>query len=57
MPPSCRGILGCDAVYFCGRVPTFGKTMSTGRQKQNGSPKRCYPTTTIHGVNTQRIST
>jgi len=37
-------LLGCDAVWCCGRLPTFRRIM-------------LYPTTTLHGVTTQRNST
>jgi len=36
---SSEGLLGCDAVWCSGRVPTF--------PQQHRPPKRWYPTTTL----------
>jgi len=38
-----RGLLRCDAVQCCGRVPTFQRSM--------------LPLSTLHGVITQKTST
>jgi len=47
---SSRGLLGCDAVLLCyGRI--------SWRWRQHEPPKRWYPTTTPHGVTTQKTST
>jgi hypothetical protein len=27
LPPSSRGLLGCDAMQCCGRIPTFRRSM------------------------------
>jgi len=48
------GLLGCDAVWCCGRVPTF---FSPWRWRQPGYPKCWYPIATLHGVTTQKNST
>jgi len=62
---SSRGLLSCDAVQGCGRIPTFPRSTlppSTGgtspwRQRQQTLPKRWYPTATLHSVITQNTST
>jgi len=52
--------LRCDAVWCCGRIPTFRRWMmfpSSGvkwRYRQQGPPKLGYSTTTLHGVTTQK---
>jgi hypothetical protein len=43
-----RGLLGCDAVQRCGRIQTF--------QRPIVPLKRWYPTTSLYGVTTQKIS-
>jgi len=42
-------LLGCDAVYLCGRIPW--------RRRQHGPPKFSRPTTTLHGVTIRKAST
>jgi hypothetical protein len=62
-----RDLLDCDAVYSCVRIQTFQRSMlptssgwsgQCGRtRRQHGPLKRWYPTTTLHGVTTQKTST
>jgi len=45
---SSQRLLGCDAVYCCGKIPTFGTELlppftSLSRWRQRGPPKRWYP--------------
>jgi len=56
---SSRGLLGCDVVQCCERIPTFRRTFLTSPWKwwQQGPPKSLYPTTTLLGVTTQKTST
>jgi len=39
-----QGLLGCDAILYCGRKPAHHRTMkSPWRRRQQGSPKYWYP--------------
>jgi hypothetical protein len=42
-------IMCCDAVYFCGRIPTFWGT-NLPPHLQDGPLERLYPTTKLHGL-------
>jgi hypothetical protein len=53
---SCLGLLGCERrALCCGRIP-FQKSMLIVSSGQHGPPKRWYPTTALHSVTTQKIS-
>jgi len=50
---SSQGILGCDAVQCCDRIPTF----EVCRWRQHGPLKHWYLTTRLHYIITQKTST
>jgi hypothetical protein len=55
------GLLGCVAVYCCGRIPTLRRIIlppSSGwrRWRQESTPKRWYPTAAIQGDTTQNTT-
>jgi hypothetical protein len=56
---SSPGLLGCDAVSCCGKIPTLQRSMlppsSPWRWMQHEPLKRWYPVTTQHGVTTQKM--
>jgi hypothetical protein len=54
-----RGLLGCDTMLCCGRIPTFRRSMlpTSSPWRQHVPPKRWYPTITPHGVITHKTST
>jgi hypothetical protein len=57
MQNSSRGVPGCDAVQWCGRIPVFQRAMIPWRSRQLGPSKRWYPTTSLHSVTTRNTTT
>jgi hypothetical protein len=58
-----RGLLACDAVYCCGRIPTFQRSMllpifgmKWSEYGQHRPPKCRYPTRILHGVTSKKTS-
>jgi len=49
-----QGNVDCDALWWRGRTPTFQRPMLP--PLQDGPLKLWYPTTTLHGVTTQKTS-
>jgi hypothetical protein len=62
---SSRGLLGYDAMQFCGRIPTFRRSMlpESSGGSDSDAVQRCYRipwfrrSTTLHGVTTHKNST
>jgi hypothetical protein len=57
---SSRGLLDCDALLSCGMIiSTFQRSMlpPSSEWREHGPLKSWYPTTTLHGVTTQKTST
>jgi len=52
---SSRGLVGCDAVQRCSRIPNFPRTTlpPSLAWEEQGLPKRRYLTATLHGAPTQ----